>query len=256
MTKQLMRALPILLLLLGALPAQAQIVFRAAASATATGITPAFRSAASATTTGATLTITKPSGVATNDVLIASIGLTPSSVAITPPAGWTLVRRTDNAGPTSNSMAVYSRVAGASEPASYAWGVSGASFTVGGVQAFTGVDTATPIDVENGQSTASATTHATPGVTTSLANTLVVTSHAFASSRTWTPPSGMTESFDRPSGANSATGMSIEGNRGLQAVAGVTGTKTATAAGNADAGNTHILALKPSGVNLTVSTPA
>src|SRR5882672_11583107 len=110
------------LALFAAAPAQGQIAFRAASSATATGITPAFRSAASATTTGATLTITKPSGVAANDVLIASIGLTPSSATLTPPSGWTLVRRTNNAGPTSNSLAVYSKVAGGSEPASYAWG--------------------------------------------------------------------------------------------------------------------------------------
>ena len=141
MTQPLLRVLVTLLVLLGAAPAQAQIAFRAASSATATGITPAFRSAASATTTGATLTITKPSGVAANDVLIASIGLTPSSGTIAPPSGWTLVRRTNNAGPTSNSLAVYRKVAGGSEPASYAWGMSGSSFTVGGVQAFTGVDT-------------------------------------------------------------------------------------------------------------------
>jgi RHS repeat-associated protein len=166
------------------------------------------------------------------------------------------VRRSDNAGPTSNALAVYYKVAVASEPTSYAWGVSGASFTVGGVQAFTNVDTASPIDVENGQTTPSATTHATPGITTTMANTMVVTSHAYASSRTWTPPSGMTESFDRPSGANNATGMSIEGNRVLLAVAGATGVKTATAAAEADAGNTHILALKPRAVNLSISTPS
>jgi RHS repeat-associated protein len=242
--------------LLIAEPARAQIAFRAATSATAAGITPAFRSAASAATTGAALTITRPSGVAANDVLIASLGVTPSTVAIVAPSGWTLVRRMDNAGPIANTLAVYYKVASASEPASYAWGVSGSGFTVGGVQAFTGIDTTAPIESENGQATASATTHATPSLTTSMANAMVVTSHAFASARTWTPPSGMTESFDQPSGANNATGMSIEGARVVQAVAGATGVKTATSAGNADAGNTHILVLKPRTVNLSLSTPA
>lgn len=89
-----------------------------------------------------------------------------------------------SAGPTSNSLAVYYKVAIASEPASYTWGVAGASFTVGGVQAFTGVDTTTPIDAENGRITPSATTHATPSITTTMANTMVVPSHAFASART------------------------------------------------------------------------
>src|SRR5258706_14748137 len=251
-TTHLPRALPTLLLLLGAASAAAQIAFRAASSATATGITPAFRSAASATTTGATLTITKPTGVALNDVLIASIGLTPSSGTITPPSGWTLVRRTDNAGPTSNSLAVYYKVATGSEPTSYAWGMSGASFTTGGVHAFTGIDTTTPIHIENGQTTASATTHATPSITTSAANSIVVTSHAFASGATWTPPSGMTEGFDKANANNNATGMAVEGDWLLQAVAGATGVKTATASANAEAGNTHILGPRPNGVNVTM----
>ncbi len=172
----------LLSLAIAALPAQAQIAFRAAASATAAGVTPAFRAAASAATTGATLTITKPSGTATNDVLIASIAVAPSSATIAPPSGWTLVRRTDNAGPSSNSLAVYYKVALAGEPASYAWGIGGASFAVGGVQGFTGIDTTNPIHIENGQATASSLTHATPSISTTLANAMVVASHAFIGS--------------------------------------------------------------------------
>lgn len=247
--------LPWLLLLVAAAPAQAQIAFRAASSNTAAGVTPAFRSAASAVASGGTLTVTKPAGVAANDVMVAAVAVTPSSVTITPPAGWTLVRRTNNTGPTSNSLAVYYKAAGGAEPANYAWNVAGATFGVGGIQAFTGVDTANPINVENGQTTASATAHATPNVTTTVSNAMVVSSHAFASSQTWTPPAGMTESFDRPNGAANATGLSVEGARVLQAVAAATGVKTATAAGSADAGNTHILALKPANVNLTITTP-
>jgi RHS repeat-associated protein len=245
----------LLALLLATASAQAQIAFRAATSATASGITPAFRAATSATTTGATLTITKPSGTATNDVLVASIAVTPSTAAITPPSGWTLVRRMNNTGPTSNSLAVYYKAAAAGEPASYAWGLSGSSFTVGGIQGFTGIDIASPLDIENGQSTPSGTTHAAPSITTTGANAMVVASHAFASSQSWTPPSGMTESFDQRSGANSATGLSIEGSRVLLAVAGASGTKTATAAGSADAGNAHLLSLRPAKANLALSTP-
>ena len=242
--------------LLSWLPAHGQITFRAASSATAAGITPAFRSAASATTTGATLTVTRPSGVALDDVLIGSIAVTPSSAAITPPSGWTLVRRTDNAGPTSNSLAIYRRVATGAEPTSYAWGISGANFTVGGIQAFTGVDTAAPVEVENGQSTPSSTTHATPNITSTSANAMIVASHTFASSQSWTPPTGMTESLEVKSGSNNATGLSIEASRVLQPLPGPTGTKTATAGGTADSGNAHILALRPRGALLTISKPA
>src|SRR5581483_3978296 len=237
-------------------PARAQISFRAASSANvAGGVVPAFRAANSAVASSGTLTITKPTGTAANDVLVASVAVTPSSVAITPPSGWTLVRRTDNAGPTSTSLAVYYKVAGASEPTSYAWGMSGASFGVGGIQGFTGVDTANPINIEDGQSTPSSTTHATPSITTTVANAMLVTSHAFASSSSWTPPSGMTESFDKANGSANATGLTVEGSRVLLAVAGVSGTKTATAAANADAGNAHILALRPIATNLSIPTP-
>jgi MSHA biogenesis protein MshQ len=232
--------------------------YRASASAAAAAAVATYRSSQSATTTGGTLTITRPAGVVANDMLIASIGVTPSSATLTPPdASWTLVRRINNAGPTSNSLAVYRKLATASEPASYAWSVGGGSYTVGGIQAFYNVDPATPIDVENGQATPSSTSHATPSVTTTVANAMIVTSHTFASSRTWTPPAGMTESFDRRSGANSATGQAIEGNRVLQAAAGATGAKTATAAASADAGATHILALRSNpATTLTIARPA
>src|SRR4029077_6118083 len=113
---------------------------------TATGIAPSFRAAASAATTGTTLSIARPVGVTANDVLIASIGVQPSTASLTAPAGWILVRRINNPSTTSNSLAVYRKVAGAGEPASYAWGVGGATNTVGGIQAFFDVDTANLID--------------------------------------------------------------------------------------------------------------
>lgn len=260
--------LALCLIWLAAMPAaQAQIAFRGAASGTAllpqyrsqasaaASSTVTYRNQASAATTTGTLTIARPTGVLEYDMLIASIGVTPSTATLTPPAGWTLIRRTNNAGPTSNSLAVYRKLATGAEPASYAWTVGGGSYTVGGIQAFYNVDTTTPVDVENGQATASALTHATPSVATTVANAMVVTSHTFASSRNWTPPAAMTESFDRRSGANSATGQSVEGNRVLQAAAGATGVKTATAAANADAGATHILALKPM-ATLRITRPA
>ena len=74
---------------------------------------------------------------------------------------------------------------------------------------------------------------------------MLVTSHSFASSATWTPPSGMTEAFDRASAAvpNSA-GISIEGSYVVQSSAGATGAKAAVASNDTDTGNAHILALR------------
>src|SRR5438552_1424220 len=129
--------------------------FRSAAAATLGGVVN-FRAASSATTTSGTLVIAQPAATAVDDVIIASIGVRPSTATITPPAGWTLVRRINNASATANALAVYRKVAGAVEPGSYAWGVGGSSLAVGGIQGFSGVDTANPIDVENGQTAAKA----------------------------------------------------------------------------------------------------
>jgi MSHA biogenesis protein MshQ len=198
------------------------------------------------------LTINKPTGTVANDVMIASIGVQPSTTTITPPAGWTLVRRMDNATGNTNSLAIYSKVAGGAEPGSYMWTLSGFTHAVGGIQSFSGVDTASPIDTptgEGGQTTVSGTSHSTPNVTTTVANTMLVTSHTFASSRTWTPPAGppaMNEAFDVASlPTSNASGQSMEGNWLAQAAIGATGIKTATVGGDADVGNAHILALKP-----------
>ena len=192
------------------------------------------------------LTINKPVGTAAGDVMIASIAVRPNTAAITVPAGWTPVRRIDNANANANSLAVYYKVAGASEPANYTWTFSTSTGSAGGIQTFSGVDTDSPIDVEGGQNTPSGLTHATPSVTTTVTNTMLVTSHAFSSSATWTPPGGMTEVFDVASETvPNAAGISIEGNYVMQTATGATGTKTATASNDVDVGNTHILALKP-----------
>src|SRR5205809_189762 len=129
-----------------------------------------------------TLTITKPAGVAQNDVMIASIAVGPSTATITAP-GWTLVRRTDNASGTSNSLAVYSKLAGAAEPASYDWTFSaGHTGAAGGIQAFSGADPAT--DAEDGQTTTSRTSHAPPSVNTTLSNTMIITSNGVGATPT------------------------------------------------------------------------
>ena len=208
----------------------------------------AFRGGASAGAASGTLslTINKPSGTVEGDIMIASIAVRPDTAAITAPADWALVRRVDNANPNANSLAVYYKVAGASEPADYTWTFSTSIGSAGGIQSFSGVDQGNPIDVESGQNTASGLTHATPSVTTTVTNTMLVTSHAFTSSATWTPPGGMTEVFDVASETvPAAAGISIEGNYVIQAAAGATGAKTATAGNDADVGNAHILALKP-----------
>jgi hypothetical protein len=217
------------------------------------GITSRGASSGSAATGVLSISLPVPAGTVTNDYMIASVAVRPTTAVITPPAGWTLVRRVDNAATTANSLAVYTRIATGSEPASYSWTLSASTGSAGGIQSFAGVDLANPIDVENGVATASSVTHLAPSVTTTAANDMVVTTHSFASGATWTPPAGMTQGYDVSSNnVPDALGMSVIGSYAVQAAIGATGTKSATASNDADAGNTHTMALRaaPAGMAL------
>lgn len=193
------------------------------------------------------LTINKPAGTAAGDVMIASIATRPSTISITPPAGWTLIRQVVQGSLNSSVMSTYYRVAGAAEPASYTWTFSGGTHTgaAGGIASFSGVDNAAPIDAEAGNPTPNNVNHTAPSVTTTQADGMLVTAHELTSAQTWTPPGGMTEAVDVASRApNNANGISMEMNYEPRPTAGATGTRTASAGGNADSGAAQAVALK------------
>lgn len=225
-----------------------------AATASSAGASVTFLAAAQAGATTGNLTINKPAGTVQNHVMIASVAVRPHTVTVTPPSGWTQVRRIDNTVSTTNSLIVYRKVAGAGEPANYTWTLSAHTGAVGNIASFSGVDTASPVNVENGQVWTGAVNMTAfnvvaPSVTTTVAGTMLVTSYAISSSGTsgsaWTPPAGMTEAADISS-ESGTTGESIEVSYAVQAAAGATGTKTATVAGHDDGdAGAHILALKP-----------
>src|SRR5262245_14131220 len=192
------------------------------------------------------VTVAVPPGTVQDDVMIASIGFRPSSATITAPSGWTLLRRTSSTVGSQNSLATYWRVATAAEAQNHTWSLSATSGAVGSIVSFVGVDTGSPINVENGTNTASSLNHTAPSVTTTVARTMIVTVHTLSSSATWTPPGALTEATDVASGTPPTNaGQSMEVNYGIQAAAGATGTFTATASNNADSGNTETIALRP-----------
>ncbi|MFJ7566547.1 DUF6701 domain-containing protein [Herminiimonas sp. NPDC097707] len=199
---------------------------------------------------GNVLTINKPVGVLADDIMIASISVGLNGIVVTPPSGWILVRQVVRSGTNSSTLQTYYRVATGSDPASYSWTFSGGTHVgaVGGITAFSGADLVTPIANEAGAATNSATTHTAPSVITSKANSMLVTVHEYSSSGTWTPPGGMTEAVDiasRP--VPDAAGLAMEMNYELRPAFGATGTRQATANGNADLGATQSLAINPSG---------
>jgi uncharacterized protein YjdB len=190
------------------------------------------------------LTVATPTGSVTDDVLLAAIAVRPNTAVVTPPTGWTLVRRIDNAAGAANSLLVYHRTVTAGEPANHTWTFSASTGSAGGLAAFVNVDTGNIVDVEAGQTTASAVVHTAPSIVTTVASTMLVTLHAFSSSASWTSPPAMSEAFDVASEALGATGISLSGHYVLRPTAGATGTRSATASNDADVGNAASIALR------------
>jgi len=131
------------------------------------------------------IAITKPTGVASGDLLLAMVAIrggTGNGTITAPSGSWALVDRTDSG--TSITLAVYRLIAGGSEPGSYTWSwSSGNQKSAGAIQAYRGFDTVTPIDAHAGQSesTPSATTHVAPSVTATAGNEMRVLAFADSS---------------------------------------------------------------------------
>ena len=199
------------------------------------------------------LTINRPPGTTTGDVMIAAIAVRPSSTLITPPPGWSAQAATvQNAGNSSRQQIFYKVVTNiGAEPANYTWLFDTVhTGAAGGIVSYSGVDTAAPINAFGGNTTPqggdSNVQHRALAVNTTVADAMVISTHSYTSAETWNPPPGMTERVDVASEATpSAAGIAVEMNEVTQAVAGSTGDKLATAAGSGDTGTAHLIALRP-----------
>jgi hypothetical protein len=196
-------------------------------------VVPSFRSAS--TVTNGT-TVTKPAGVAAGDLLLATLEVDADPATVSGPAGWTKLLDTVGAPGTGSAFhtQVWWKLAGASEPASYAWTVSGGPWVDIGLLAYTGVNQTSPIDVSSGRNAGTTSAPVTDAVTTTGANEMVVALFVNFDSGTWTAGSGMTRRYDFDSN---------EAQDAVQAGPGPTGTRTAT---NSTSGPTtaQIVAIK------------
>jgi hypothetical protein len=104
-------------------------------------------------TAGTSVVVSRPSGTAVGDVLVAFLGAV-GTPTITAAAGWNLIGTRDAS--TSIRSAAYWRVAAASDPASWTWTLSGAQRNVGYIAALEGANTADPVVASgsNGDTTA------------------------------------------------------------------------------------------------------
>lgn len=171
--------------------------------------------------------------VAEGDFMLLVVGLDYSDATVTA-SGWTLIQSIDPGSVFASQLTCFYKIAGPSEPSTYSITITGqgGGNNVGGVviAAWTGNDTATPVDASDQQTNASSTTSQAKSVTATEAATTLVTVHfvdEISATGTYTAPTGMTERFDGflSSGLSAnRTGIFDE----PIAASGATGTRDAT----------------------------
>jgi hypothetical protein len=171
------------------------------------------------------ISVPRPTGAATGDLLLASISLR-GNASVTAPAGWTLVR-VDLNGSTMR-LVTFRKWTVAGEPASYAFTFSKSTTSAAaGMVAYRGVDPTTPVDAHAGQINSSSATRATaPSVATTVAGVTLVSVFGSASDVTATSPAGMAERYDRQSTGSKRT--AVAGDDQTLGAAGSSGVRTAT----------------------------
>jgi hypothetical protein len=181
-------------------------------------------------------------------VMVAAVAMGNSGAltnpVFTPPAGWTLVRRSDHANDTA--LLVYWHVAAAAEPTTYTWQFSTLIEGVAWISCYANVDTTTPIDIESGGVVATTgPSYAAPSITPTRPHTMLVltyVSHAPTSTgTTWTPPPQTNQRVDLNNGTT-RSGTSVDR---LLATMTATGAASAVASEAQDYALVESLALRP-----------
>lgn len=192
-------------------------------SGTATYAAPTVASSSSAAVDAGNLTVTKPSGTADGDLLVAITYADPDGSIVTPPSGWSSVGTYTAA---AGRGAVYTRTA-ASEPSSWTFTGNSASANIAAVLRVTGTSAQVSVTPTWAASSSSSTSHAAPTVTPPHDGNVLITAVAgiFGVATSFTPPSGQTERADLQHAALwAAMEVSTETYSGTSA----TGTRTAT----------------------------
>jgi hypothetical protein len=188
-----------------------------------------FRGAASADNGigGTTLTLPVPAATAAGDVMVAGLAVR-GAPTLTAPAGWDLVRL-DPRG-TTMEQAIYTRVAGGSEPSEFTWTIGASRVAVGAISTYSGVSTTAPVSASSGQSSDASTQITAPSVDVGVDGSTVVGVFGITRVTTVTPPDVMTEREEHSCPPTAPYFASIEMADLAWAPAGPTGAQIATAA--------------------------
>lgn len=191
-----------------------------------------YRSSAQAySLSSTTLTITKPTGTASGDLLFAACHYYGFDAGPTPPSGWASIDYASETSPkilAGHRLHVFYKVAGGSEPSDYSW--TGVDYDIGAITCYSGAD-ATPLDVYIAQYNGTSSSMTAASITTTVDDALVIFAGAAlnaSTSITATAPSGFTERVDYTGEAWRYVYIADK----TQASAGATGTATATLSGS------------------------
>jgi len=198
-----------------------------------------------------TVTAPLPGGVVANDVMLALVayrgGNTINVASV--PAGWTAVTSTNDG--ALLGMRLYQKVAGGSEPASYAWTLSGSDRAAVAILAFRGVDTSSPILTFGTRINGASTSLTAPSITPGVANSMLAAFWgAINGNLTFSAPASMVERVDVATGAG-PNGLTLGAAYEAYAPTTATGTRVATI--DSTQSNTgYLIALRPGAI---VATP-
>src|SRR6266699_2090333 len=196
-----------------------------------------------------TLTIGLPAGTRSGDVMVAHVIVHPAGNTITPPAGWSPVLRQDS--PSAISTVSYVKVAGSSEPETYTWSFGTSGQASGGIASYIGVNTTTPVDASHAQYNPSTSNVDNSGVTTTVANDMLVYAVGIAVQTTVNVPAGFTQVWRTGSRTSTTSEMSQETFSSI----GATGTIHGTHNGGANSNITMLIALEPAPPATPTPTP-
>ena len=190
----------------------------------------------------ANLSLTLPTPVAADDVMIAHIYIEASAMSITPPSGWAeITPAAESTGSVHAQRLFWVRAAGG-ETGSVSF-THASAFRGGYISRYTGcVTTGSPLETPAGTSAAGTSVSGTtaPAVsdtTTGTYRLLIYGGMNFSTGGTWTPPTGFTERFESGSELGSFATK-------YQTAAGATGSIQGTYT-TSSALTSRLIALKP-----------
>ncbi len=187
---------------------------------------------------GSSFAATAPAGIILGELLVA---VTACDTPHNGPGGWTRQR---NADASNLELNVWTKVATESEPSTYTFNGGIGTWWEVVIFRVAGVNLTTPINVIGSSLAGSGTSHALPGVTTTVNGCLLVGVLGVNSSaaRTWGPPGSMNEIFDVQ---EIVDWVSVTAAVETFVTAGATGTRTFTLSDSGGASAGVLLAIAP-----------